>query len=175
MAAIYAFMCTCCGEVREGSPSFGYREPWQYSTLSADQKATMGTLDSDLCTITHDEATDYFIRTILEISIDGVSEPFTWGVWVSVSETSFMHYVETCDSPVEGDGFFGWLCNRLPGYPDTLSLPTDARVELGRQRPSLHLHHGSTDSHPLVHDQLHGISATRAQELAELITHGATS
>lgn len=173
MAAIYAFKCTCCGEVHEGSPSFAYREPWHYSTLSTDQKSAMGTIDSDHCTITTDESTDYFIRTVLDIPIDGVSEPFTWGVWVSLSEKSFRRYVETRNDPVEGDVFFGWLCNRLPGYPDTLSLPADVRVQPGLKRPTLRLHHGSSDLHPLVQDQLNGINSARAQELAEQTTHRA--
>ncbi|MGR8981899.1 MAG: DUF2199 domain-containing protein, partial [Gammaproteobacteria bacterium] len=113
----------------------------------------------------------YFIRTILEIPIHGIEEPFTWGVWVSLSEKSYARYVETYDNPVEGDGFFGWLCNRLPCYPDTLALATDVHVQLGGMRPTLHLHHGDADEHPLVIDQRQGISIARAQEIAELISH----
>lgn len=132
----------------------------------------MATLDSDLCKITHDKGTDYFIRTILEIPIHGIAESFMWGVWVSLSEKSFVRYVETYDDPVEGDGFFGWLCNGLPGYPDTTSLAADVRVQLDGTRPTLHLHRGDPDEdHPLVIDQYEGISVQRAQELAEYIGH----
>jgi len=131
----------------------------------------MGKLGSDLCLIKHNEGTDYFIRTILEIPIHGIEEPFTWGVWVSLSEKSYARYAETYDNPVEGDGFFGWLCNRLPSYPDTLALATDVHVQLGGLRPTLHLHHGDADEHPLVIDQRQGISIARAQEIAELISH----
>src|SRR5262245_35105893 len=109
MAAIFAFRCSCCGKVHEGSPSFGFNAPDQYASLSDEQKERMGTLTEDFCTITHEEGTDRFIRAVLEIPIHGVEEPFLWSVWVSLSEKSFNRYKETYDAPVEGEGFFGWV------------------------------------------------------------------
>jgi hypothetical protein len=76
---MFAFKCTCCGEIHEGSPSIGYRMPDQYACLSDEQREAMGTIDSDLCTITHAEGTDYFIRAVLEVPIHGVDDPFLWG------------------------------------------------------------------------------------------------
>lgn len=172
MAAIFAFTCTCCGKVHEGSPSFSFEAPWQYASLSETQKASMGTLSSDFCTITHEEGRDYFVRTVLEIPIHGVTEPFVWGVWVSLSEKSFTRYVETYDNPVAGEGFFGWVCNRLPVYPHESPLATDVVVQAGGLRPKLHLHHGSGRDEQVVLDQLNGISIARAQELAERAQHG---
>jgi hypothetical protein len=172
MAAIFAFTCACCGKVHEGSPSFAFDAPLQYSSLSEEQKQSMGTLTSDLCTITHDDATDYFIRTILEIPIHGVAEPFTWGVWVSLSEKSFKRYVETYDDPVEGEGYFGWVCNRPRVYSHNTSIATDVLVQARGLRPKLHLHKGSANDAQIVIDQLKGISIARAQALAEEIHHG---
>ena len=110
MAAIFAFKCRSCGEVHEGSPSFAFPAPDPYVSLSEEEKASMATLDSDICTITHDEGTDLFIRAVLEIPIHGATDPFLWGLWVSVSQKSFERYLETYNDPVEGDGFFGWVC-----------------------------------------------------------------
>ena len=169
MAGIFAFKCTCCGSLHEGSPSIAFRAPDQYATLSQEQKAAMGKISSDLCTIRHDEGTDYFIRAILEIPIEGVDEPFLWGVWVSLSEKSFGRYVKTYNEPVEGDGFFGWLCNQLPAYPWEAARPADVLVQLGGQRPIVRLHRVEGD--PLVIDQLNGISVTRAQQIAERSLH----
>ena len=118
MAAIFAYKCSCCGEVHEGSPSIAYSMPDHYAGLSEEQRESMAELSSDFCTITHDEGTDYFIRAVMEIPIHGVDEPFLWGIWVSLSEKSFERYCETYDSPVAGDGFFGWVCNEIPGYPN---------------------------------------------------------
>ena len=172
MAGIFAFTCSCCGQVHEGSPSFAFDAPYQYSSLSDEQKASMGRLGSDFCTITHEGQTDYFIRTVLLIPIQGVSEPFMWGVWVSLSEKSFARYRDTYDNPVEGDGFFGWVCNRIPWYPEPESaLAADVLVQLHGRRPLLLLHHGSENDHPLVLDQRDGISIQKAQEIAEYVRH----
>ncbi|MGQ3053724.1 MAG: DUF2199 domain-containing protein [Roseateles sp.] len=171
MAAIFAFKCSCCGEIHEGSPSIGYRMPDQYASLSDEQRVSMGKIDSDFCTVTHDEGTDYFIRAVLEVPIHGVEEPFLWGLWVSLSEKSFRRYAETYDDPVEGDGFFGWVCNAIPAYPFGESRPADVVVQLGRQRPTIVLHRGEPEDDPLVIDQVHGISISRAQQLAERAFH----
>ena len=62
MAAIFAFRCSCCGEVHEGSPSFGYRAPRSYDDLSDADKERIATIDSDLCKIEYPDQTDYFAR-----------------------------------------------------------------------------------------------------------------
>ena len=173
MAAIFAFKCTCCGEVHEGSPSFAFRAPDQYASLSDEQKASMATLTEDFCTITHDEGTDRFVRAILEVPIHGVQEPFLWGVWVSLSEKSFNRYRETYDEPIAGECFFGWVCNEINLYPYEHSRPSDVRIQVGGNRPKVVLHRGDPEDDPLVIDQVNGISIARAQELAERAMHGA--
>lgn len=173
MAAIFAFKCTCCGDIHEGSPSIGYRMPDQYASLSDEQRAAMGEINSDFCTITHEKGTDYFIRAVLEVPIHGVEEPFLWGVWVSLSEKSFRRYVETYDSPVEGEGFFGWVCNAIPVYPYEGSRAADVVVQLDSERPKVVLHRGNPEDDPLVVDQVNGISVSRAQQIAERAFHEA--
>jgi len=139
--------------------------------LSDELKSSTSKLSNDFCTISHDGATDYFIRTILEVPIHSIDEPFLWGVWASVSEKSFKRYVETYDEPVEGDGFFGMVSNRLPFYPDTIALPADVVVQTGRERPKLILHNRGSNNHPLVVDQHEGISIARAQQIAMCLPH----
>ena len=59
---------------------------------------------------------------------------------------------------------FGWLCNRLPPYPDTLELQTSVLlhgVDHGG-RGSVNKKH---DSHPLYIDQRGGITAERLGEI----------
>ena len=92
MAAIFSFKCRCCGEMHEGSPSFGFVVPDQYASLTDEQKAEMGTLSEDFCTITRANGTDRFIRAVLEIPIHGIESPFLFGVWVSLSEKGFNRY-----------------------------------------------------------------------------------
>lgn len=171
MAGIFAYTCSCCDQVHEGSPSFGYKTPYYYASLSEEEQRTIARCSGDLCTIERPEGNEYFIRCVLEIPIHGVEEPFTWGVWASLSEKSFKRYEETYDDPQDGDVFFGWFANGLPFYPQTLSLPSDVVVRPGGKRPYIRLH-GDRD-HPLVHDQRDGISIARAQEIAEAVMHPA--
>src|SRR5690606_27919304 len=101
----------------EGSPSFGFNAPDQYSSLSDQQKTDMGRINDDFCIITSEDGTDRFVRAILEVPIHGAEDPFLWGVWVSLSKKNFDRYRETYHSPVEGETFFGWVCNQIKQYP----------------------------------------------------------
>lgn len=172
MAALFAFKCSCCGNVHEGSPSFAFKAPDQYASLTEEQKLTLGRLTDDLCTIEHAEGTDYFIRAILEVPIHGIEEPFLWGVWVSASEKSFERYVKTYDKPIDGDGFFGWLCNSISVYPKNQTRSADVFVQLDGTRPKVILHCSEESADQLVLDQRDGISFARAQDLAEKAMHG---
>lgn len=175
MAGIFAYRCGSCDEIHEGSPSFGFDEPDHYACLTDEQKAVNARITSDFCEITFEDRTDFFIRALLEVPIHGVSEPFLWGVWVSISQKSYERYVETYDAPVEGDGFFGWVCNSIPWYPETRNLASDIYVQTVGLRPLLRLHSGSTDDHPLILDQVNGITAAKAQQIAEFVLHTATA
>ncbi|QBK03742.1 DUF2199 domain-containing protein [Hylemonella gracilis] len=173
MAAIFAFKCSCCDEIHEGSPSFGFKAPDQYTSLSEDQKSQMAVLSEDFCTITHSEGTDRFIRAVLEISILGVEQPFLWGVWVSLSEKSFNRYKDTYNEPVIGESLFGWVCNTIRFYPYAHPRPADVVIQGARSRPLVVLHRGEPEDDPLVIDQVQGISVAKAQELAERALHEA--
>jgi hypothetical protein len=173
MAGIFAFRCSCCGEMHEGSPSFGFRAPDQYASLSEEQKIRIATLSSDLCTIANEGSSDHFIRAILEVPIHGIEEPFLWGVWVSLSEKSFIRYRETYERAVAGEGFFGWVCNQIKLYPHSKPRPSDVIVQSEHSRPKVVLHRTDTEDDPLVIDQTDGISVGRAQELAERALHDA--
>ena len=167
MAAIFAFKCKTCGKTHEGSPSFSFAYPWHYSGLSAEDRAK-AELTSDTCTIPNEEGIDRFVRVVLEIPIHGLQEPFTWGVWVSLSEKSFDRYLTTYDDPDESDSYFGWLCNRLPYYPDTINLKTKVRPKKGGIRPYLEL---ERNGHLLAEHFHEGISVQEAQQIAEHATH----
>ena len=168
MAAIFSFRCACCGEVHEGSPSFGFRAPDPY--LEQPEPARQaGMLTSDLCRYRDGDGEHFFVRACLEVPIHGVGEPFLWGVWVSASRASFERYVAAYDAPDPSDAFPGWLCNRLPGYGDTYALESRVRPRRGGERPLVEL---APADHPLAADQRRGISVARAQALAEAALHG---
>ncbi len=55
---------------------------------------------------------------------------------------------------------FGWLCNRLPPYPDTLELQTSVMLQDDRQRPLVWVNRVHAE-HPLYIDQREGITTER--------------
>lgn len=167
MASIFCFKCTSCGEIHEGAPSFALRAPDPYLEQSEEiQKA--GELGSDLCWYEDEYGMHYFIRVCLEIPIHGYSEPFMWGVWVSLSKESFDDYVETYDSPEDSNCYFGWFCNYLPFYENTYALKTDVHPRGGGNRPYIVL---EQSDHPLCVDYHQGITVERAQDIAEEAMH----
>ncbi|QQX81035.1 DUF2199 domain-containing protein [Shewanella sp. KX20019] len=167
MAGIFSFKCSSCDKIHEGSPSFGFNAPDPYLDQSEDVKE-QGKLTEDLCFYTDEDGTHYFVRAVMEISIDGVSEPFTWGVWSSLSKSSYDRYVETYDNPDLKDCFFGYLSNYLPYYKNTYALKLEVQPQENNQRPQLVPHESE---HQLVIDFKNGINISRAQEIAEKCMH----
>lgn len=150
-----SYRCATCGRVQEGLPTdLAFDAPYHYHVLTEEQRRTRARLTSDLCDI---DGKDFFIRGCLGIPIAGTEQEFVWGVWVSLSERHFSRYVEVFEAdppPAEGP-WFGWLCNRLPGYPDTLGLKTSVALRPRRERPRITLEPGE---HPLAVHQRTGIA-----------------
>jgi hypothetical protein len=168
MAAIFSFKCASCDDIHEGSPSFSFRAPSPYLDQPEAVQAA-GHLGSDVCRYENADGRHFFVRVVLEVPIHGIHEPFLWGVWVSLSETNYQRYVDTYDAPDTSDRYFGWFCNSLPWYPDSLGLKTEVHPRANNQRPFIMLE--ETD-HPLSIDFHEGINVQRAQEIAEAVMHG---
>lgn len=161
------FECSCCGDWHDGLPDLAFAAPAYYDMLSEEEKVTRAKKADDLCSI-DDE--DFFIRAVLLIPIEGTDRQFGWGVWVSLSRDNFQRYVELYDAPdPSGEGpYFGWLSNRLPWYPETLSLKTNVHLQPYPGRPQVELE--PTD-HPLSIHQRHGIDLATLQQIVEANLH----
>jgi len=136
--------------------------------MSETERSRLARLTSDTCII--DDA-DFFVRGCLEIPVHGRSDPFVYGVWVSLSPKSFQRYRELFEATerLEEPPYFGWLCNKLPGYPDTLNLKTNVHLRSYPLRPRIELE--PTD-HPLAVEQREGISIERWKAILEVNAHG---
>ncbi len=161
MNKVFRFTCTSCGEAHEGAPSFAYDAPVYYGRDDPDAE-----LNSDFCVIKDQH---FFVRTVLEIPIHDYPEPFTWGVWVSLSRESFGHYMTIFEDEDRSAEYFGWFSNCLPYYPDTLNLKAAVHTRPAGLRPWLELE--ATD-HPLAIDYRDGIAWDRAVEIARIAMHG---
>lgn len=167
MAGIFSFKCSFCNKLHEESPSFACMVPDSF--LDQPKKSQEDAfMTNDLCSYVDEDGRHYFIRTILEIPIHGVSEPFLWGVWASVSAENFFRYSESFDNPNTNDRYFAWFSNYLPLYENTYGLRSFVRPRTGNARPVLEL---QPCDHPLYLDFKNGISIAKAQEIAEMLMH----
>ncbi len=167
MTEPFLFTCGRCGETHEGLPDFGFDAPVYYHETPEPERARRCRLSDDLFVL---DETHYFVRGVLLVPLRGTEAQFGWGVWTSLSQPNFERYLELWDRPVPaGEGpYFGWLSNRLPFYPDSLSLKLAVHLRDQGERPHLELE--PTD-HPLAVDQREGLSPERARELVERLLH----
>ena len=164
---MFSFKCASCGEVHEGMPSFGAKAPLSYYAVAEEEREHRCDLGSDDCVVDQEF---FFVRGCIEIPVIGEDEPFSWGVWVSLSEASFTEWGKCYDLDVRSHigPFFGWLNTALNCYPDTVGLQTTVHLRDNGMRPYIELQ--STD-HPLATEQRTGISVERVAELYSLTMH----
>jgi hypothetical protein len=148
-------------------PSFGAAAPLSYYVVPEEEREARCDLGSDDCVI--DEEL-FFVRGCIEIPVRGEAEPFSWGVWVSLSEESFKQWVACFDSKKRSHigPFFGWLNASLKPYPDTVSLKTQVHLRDDGIRPYIELE--PTD-HPLSVEQRCGISVSRVADIYAQMVH----
>lgn len=146
----YAWTCPCCGKQFDNLPlSFGVGGPDQWNAIPENERATRCKKMDDICII---DDKDNFVHGCLEIPILGREETFVWGAWVSVSDKSLKRILElwSADDADDEPPFFGWLCNTLSLYPNTLGLATNVHLRSGNRRPLIELE--PTD-HPFAVEQ----------------------
>ena len=159
----YHWTCRCCGKTFDTLPfSFACSAPDNLLGVPEAEREARSKLDSDVCVI---DGKDIFVRGCLEIPVIGSEDSFVWGLWVSVSQKSMSRIVELWNVPavVDEPPIFGWLCNNIPIYPNTMSLKTNLHLRAGVLRPLIELE--PTD-HPLAIEQRSGISIERVAEIA---------
>ncbi len=166
----FTFTCPCCGEEITGLPDVGYDAPAYYPGTPEEAAAQQATLTSDLCTIAGE---DFFIRALCLVPVQGSDQDFGWGVWVSLSKENFQRYSESYGDPDQSKlgPMFGWFSNKLPGYPDTLSLQTTVVPQDSNQRPLVYINEVHQD-HPLFAEQREGMPQDKLAKLyAEHLCH----
>lgn len=107
----------------------------------------------------------FFIRGCLELPVRGQEGAFVWGVWVSVSESSFKTILDLWEAEQRNHvpPMFGWLCNAISVYPQTQALKTNVHLRNDGMRPFIEL---EPTEHPLAVEQREGITLTRIAEIA---------
>lgn len=162
------FHCACCGQYHGEFPmDVGFAEPLPYHALSNQERARHAKLTTDTCVIDGPGERLYFVRGVLLLPVRDHPElgRFAWGAWVSLSAASFADYESLGEGSVPaGHGWFGWFCNRLPHYPETLNLKMDVYPQGGGERPHLRV---QACDHPLYREQQNGITLARVHEFVD--------
>ena len=155
------YRCSECGKVHSEWPALTFKSPNNYDGLSVKQKEELGKLDSDFCVISYEDQIDRFIRVTLTQSVNNDCQDLHYGLWVSLSEKSFLDYATNFDNENHETGYFGWLCNNIPGYENTMSIPCDVITKTGNSRPEIIPHQDF--EHQFVIDYYNGISKSEAE------------
>lgn len=165
------FVCSSCGEEHDlAAISLGAHSPFQWGMLSDEERAK-SELGEEQCVIESNDGKHFFIRGRLEVPIVGLTQPFSWGVWCSLSEKSFLEMSEHWNDPSREKlgPYFGWLCTRLPGYPDTMYLKTHVHQQQVGLRPLVEVEHSG---HQLSVHQRGGIEPALMQSIVSQVLHG---
>jgi hypothetical protein len=150
-------------------PGFGAPAPLNYYAIPEAERARRCDLGSDECVI---DRAFFFVRGCLEIPVHDADEPLIWGVWVSLSEQSFIAWLKVFEEEHRSHvgPFFGWLNAWLKPYPETTNLKTRVHLRDHGLRPRIELE--ATD-HPLALEQRSEISVDRVAEIYAIMTHDA--
>jgi hypothetical protein len=164
--------CPVCGAKHSEIPlCFGSEAPWWMLVPEAEFEKRVE-LTKDQCVV---DEKHFFIRGHIEIPIRDCSHQFSFSVWSSLSEQSFLHMSERWESPDrETDTpYFGWLSSSIRIYPDTINLKLSVQSRALGLVPLFTL---EPTNHPLSLDQRNGISVERwhriAHELLDLTQEG---
>lgn len=168
----HRWTCPSCGEVHNALPlDFAMQLPDPWLEIDEAERPSRGFANNDACVI---DGKWFFMRGCIEIPIVDMDELFVWGAWVSLSAESFERAKElwTATNLENEPAKFGWLCNRIPVYPDTYALHANVRLRSNNLRPAIELHQSD---HPLAVEQRQGITRARVEEIVGAMIHGMKS
>lgn len=156
------FKCSACGHTHFDWPALTFTSPANYDELTEKEKAEWGKLNTDFCEIHYTDHTDRFIRVTLTQKVIDTCENLEYGLWVSLSEKSYQDYADNFNNENHQTRYFGWLCNNIPEYGNTMAIPCDVMTKNGNQRPEIFPHQNV--DHPFVTDYYNGITRSEAEK-----------
>jgi hypothetical protein len=156
------YRCASCDLEHDDIPAFHFDRPSDYWAVPEEKRDTDVHLTSDSCVIAD---RFFFVHGCLEIPIIDHDQVLTFGVWLSLKEDNFLIWQDCyeLDHRAHIGPFFGWLCSRLPIYPDTIHLKTMVHLRDHGIRPRVEL--DQTD-HPLAIAHHEGITIATAMDIA---------
>ncbi len=161
-------MCSICDQQHEDLPlSYSVKAPQAVASIPVNELEQRVVLTPDQCVI---DGRDFYLRGRIPIPVDGLSEPFIWGVWAEVSPKTFMRTDElwSTEGRENEPPFTGWIDTQIFPYGNTINVEVFIHTQPVGQRPQFEI---SDPEHPLAIEQREGITMERVQEIAETILH----
>jgi hypothetical protein len=164
----FQFRCSCCDEIHEGVPTFGFDAPAIADWIPPAEREKRVELGTDDCVV---DGERFLVRGCLEIAVQGEQDPFIWGVWVDLSKRDFEQWAEAfpLDERKHIGPFAGFLGSRLPCYPDTFNHHVVMHLRDKGTRPFVEV---TRSDHPLHIEQCGGITHDRLVDIYETVMHG---
>jgi hypothetical protein len=136
--------------------------------LDDDEREERARVGDDSAVLQDPAGDRYFVRSLLELPIEGEEGYFGYGTWIEVTRDDFEALGELWH---DEDGwrsgpFPGTLANELSPYAFTEGLPVRIRLREVNLLPLVELEDGD---HELVRAQRNGISSHRAHDLAATV------
>jgi len=148
------FKCGSCDAWHVGVPNWHFGGPDAVTAMAPAERAQRAAREGDAIVV---DEKFCFVLALLELPVQGMPEPYAWGVWVNIRGRDVASFVELYNDEHRPAGatFEGRLGNSIPGYPETRNLPVRLVV---RPFPTRPLAEVVDDTHPLAHDQRAGVS-----------------
>ena len=167
----FQFICSCCGEIHKGVPSFGADAPIYFYDVPADERDARTFLTSDACVIDDEH---YFVKGCLEMPIVDHDEIFSFNGWISLSETNFFKFQELLEVKDRDhhQPMVGWFSSWIYPFKDTEKLVGRIHFRNDGIRPLIEL---EPTEHPLAKAQGNGITTDQIKEIYSYYVHGVKS
>lgn len=165
------FKCDCCGIEQDEYPAIGYQFPLYYSSLSEEEKESLAEINSDTCVVKEAENTFRFIRGVLIQKVKDGCQNLEYGLWVSLSESSFRDYIENSNKEDHQETYFGWLNSTLPDYKfeEMESIKANVLTQGKGRRPLIEIQSNEGNASKFLEDYRNGISEEEALRRIERI------
>ena len=162
-------ICPECGsEHLPEDMELTFLRPDDVAALSGEERSARVHENKDLCVL---DGKRYFVRALLPLPVFDREHPYTVGLWVEVSQQSFMRVYELWDDTNQAGepAFQATIANNIQIHPETRGLHGLLSLTGPTTRPKVAL---QPTEHPLFGEQNRGISTHRAAQYNSLYALG---
>ena len=159
-------ICSVCGKAHAASNiELIFRRPDIIAALSIDERASRVRESEDLAIL---DETRYFIRCLLPLAVAGRDDPYCFGIWAEVPQSTFERIRSLWrDADQASEPAFDCrLANEIPSLPPTVGVVAKLSLSGPTTRPDIHI---VECDHPLFDEQSRGITEHRVSEYGSYI------